>query len=114
MSSSFMTYNSVCKDGHAKRKEDVMSRQITFYKFEIGIKQMEQAADGRYDLVKTPVTTVEDSSMTNTQIRAAIKAAGVDCPRGSDVYATKVGKVMYKFTTENLLKIADERIELPM
>lgn len=91
-----------------------MSRQITFFKFECGMKSMEKATDGRYDLVETPCVTVEESSMTNTQIRKAIIDAGFDCPRGTSVYAKKVGKVMYKFTTENLLKIADERIELDM
>lgn len=91
-----------------------MSRQITFYKFECGTKEMKEAADGRYDLVSTPLVTVEESSMTNTQIRKAILDAGFSCPRGTDVYAKKVGKVMYKFTTEKLLEIAEERIELPM
>lgn len=91
-----------------------MSRQITFFKFECGIKEMRQAKDGRFDLVKTPCVTVEDSSMTNTQIRKAIIDAGYSCPRGTEVYADKVGKVLYKFSTEKLLEICDERIELSM
>lgn len=91
-----------------------MSRQITFFKFECGIKELRQADDGRFDLIKTPCVTVEDSSLTNTQIRKAIMEAGFACPRGTEVYADKIGKVMYKFSTEKLLEIAEERIELSM
>lgn len=87
-------------------------RQITFFKFEVGFEKMTQAADGRYDLVRTPVAIVEDSSLTKTDIRNAIKAAGYDCPRGLDVYANKIGRVLYKFETADLLAIAKERIEL--
>lgn len=91
-----------------------MSRQITFFKYECGIQRMEQAADGRYDLVRVPVVTVEDSSMTKTEIRKAIIEAGCDCKRGTEVYATKVGKVVYKFTTDALKSIAESREELPL
>lgn len=89
-------------------------RQITFYKFKCGIQSMEQAADGRYDLVRKDVCEVEDTHLGKTQIRAAIKAAGVDCPRGTEVYAEKVGRVVYKFETEDLLRIAKSREELPL
>lgn len=89
-----------------------MMRQITFFKFEVGYKGLVKAEDGRYDEVCTPVCEVEASSMTRTDTRAAIKDAGVDCPRGMDVYARKVGKVQYKFTTEDLMGIAKERVEL--
>lgn len=91
-----------------------MSRQITFYRFELGIQSMEQAADGRFDLVRKPVCEVEDSSLTKSDIRKAIMAAGVDCPRGCDVYADKVGRVQYKFTTEALKSVAESREELPL
>lgn len=75
---------------------------------------MTKAADGRYDLVKTKVCEVEDTSLTKTQIRAAILAAGVKCPRGTEVYADKVGRVQYQFTTEALKSIAEARVELPL
>lgn len=91
-----------------------MARQITFFKFEIGIQSLQQAEDGRYDLVRTPVGTVEDTSLTKTDIRKFITDNGVECKRGTEVYAKKVAKVVYKFTTENLLKIADSREELPL
>ena len=91
-----------------------MSRQITFFTFECGFQEMRQAEDGRYDLVRVPVCTVEDSSLTKSDIRKAIMDAGVTCPRGTDVYATKVGKVLYKFSTEALKSICDSREELPL
>lgn len=91
-----------------------MKRQLTFTVYEYGLQQMEQAADGRYDLKRVPLGTVEATSFTKADIRAAIIAQGLDCPKGTDVYANKVGKVQYKFTTEKLLEIADERIELPL
>lgn len=91
-----------------------MSRQITFYMYEVGIQQMVEAEDGRFDLIRKPVTTVEDSSMTKTEIRKAIMEAGVECKRGTEVYATKTGKVVYKFTTEALKSIAESREELPL
>lgn len=91
-----------------------MMRQITFKKFECGIQEMVKAADGRYDLVTKPVCTVEASAMAKSDIRKAIVDAGVPCPRGTEVYCTPVGKVQYKFTTEDLLAIAKERAELPL
>lgn len=92
-----------------------MMRQITFYKFECGTKQMVQADDGRYDLVATPICTVESSSMTKGDIRRAIEdATGAKLARGTEVYARKMGKVVYKFTTEDLMSIVKEREELPL
>lgn len=91
-----------------------MMRQITFKKFECGISEMVKADDGRYDLVTRPVCTVEASSMTKSDVRKAIIEAGTPCPRGTEVYCTPVGKVVYKFTTEDLLAIAKERAELPL
>ncbi len=91
-----------------------MSRQITFFNFEVGIQQMVEAEDGRFDLVRKPIAIVEDSSMTKTEIRKAIIDAGVECKRGTEVYATKVGRVVYRFTTEALKSIAESREELPI
>lgn len=91
-----------------------MSRQITFYDFEVGMVEMKQAPDGRYDLVKTPVTHVEDSALTKGDIRKAIKEAGIDLKRGVEVYAEKTKKIMYKFETEKLLSICESREELPL
>ena len=91
-----------------------MSRQITFFTFECGIQEMRKAEDGRFDLVRVPVCTVEDSSLTKSDIRKAIIDAGYTCPRGTDVYATKVGKVLYRFTTEALKGICESREELPL
>lgn len=90
-----------------------MARQITFFKFEVGIQSFQQAEDGRYDLVCTPVGTVEDTSLTKTDIRKFIMDKGVECKRGTEVYAKKVAKVVYKFTTDKLLEIADSREEIP-
>ena len=91
-----------------------MLRQITFFQYEVGIQSMVKAADGRYDLVRKPAAVVENTSMTKTDIRAAILESGVSCPRGTEVYATKVGKVVYKFTTDDLKSIAQSREELPL
>ena len=91
-----------------------MCRQITFYKYECGKQEMRERPDGLFELVKTPVVTVEDSTMTKTMCRKAIMDSGVECKRGDDVYWTKVGRVRYKFTTEALKSIAMESIELPL
>lgn len=91
-----------------------MARQITFYQYEVGIQSLKKAEDGRYDLVRTPVGTMEDTSITKTDIRKFITSKGVECKRGTEVYAEKVAKVIYKFTTDKLLEIADSREELPL
>lgn len=91
-----------------------MARQITFYKYEVGIQSLHQAEDGRYDLIHTPVGEIEASSLTKTDIRKFIMDNGVECKRGAEVYSKKVAKVVYKFTTEKLLEIADSREELPL
>jgi hypothetical protein len=91
-----------------------MARQITFFKFEIGICEMKQAEDGRYDLVKTKLCEVEETSMTKSDIRKAIMDAGFECKRGADVYADKVAKVRYTFTTEALKSICEDCTVLPL
>lgn len=91
-----------------------MARQITFYKYVVGTQALEKAEDGRYDLVQTPVGEIEASSLTKTDIRKFIASKGVECKRGAEVYSKKVAKVVYKFTTEKLLEIADSREELPL
>lgn len=91
-----------------------MSRQITFFKFECGIREFVQQDADTYKLVSRPVCVVEDSSLTKSDIRKAIIDAGFECPRGTDVYAVKVGKVQYKFTTEALKSICESREELPL
>lgn len=91
-----------------------MARQITFYKFVVGIQSLEKAEDGRYDLVQTPVGEIEATSLTKTDIRKFITDNGVECKRGIEVYSEKVAKVVYKFSTEKLLEIADSREELPL
>lgn len=93
-----------------------MQRQITFYTFEVGVKSFEQ--DGQnpdfYRLVRRPVTEVEATAMTKTEARRAIIEAGVECPRGTEVYWSKVGRVRYKFDNQRLLDICDSREELPL
>ena len=69
-----------------------MARQITFYKYEVGIQSLEKAEDGRYDLIHTPVGTMEDTSLTKTDIRKFIAANGVECKRGMEVYAKKLAR----------------------
>ena len=91
-----------------------MARQITFYKFVVGTQSLEKAEDGRYDLVQTPVGEIEATSLTKTDIRKFITDNGVECKRGVEVYSKKVSKVVYKFSTEKLLEIADSREELPI
>ena len=91
-----------------------MARQITFYKFVVGIQSLEKAEDGRYDLVQTPVGEIEATSLTKTDIRKFITDNGVECKRGVEVYSKKVSKVVYKFSTKKLLEIADSREELPL
>lgn len=91
-----------------------MARQITFFKYEVGIQSLEKADDGRYDLVHTPVGIMEDTSLTKTDIRKFIMDNGVECKRGTEVYAKKVAKVVYKFSTDKLLEIADSSEELPI
>lgn len=92
-----------------------MMRQITFYEYEVGVKHFEPV-DGTdmYQLAKTPVTTIEATSLTKSDVRKAIIEAGVDCPRGTEVYWTKKGKVLYRFTTEALLAAAESREVLPL
>ncbi len=92
----------------ASRKETTM-RQITMNIYSVGTIDFVEAADGRYDKVKTVVCEVENSSLTKTEIRAAIKEAGVEVPRGIEVFADKVGTVRYYFETEDLLAIAKNR-----
>ena len=93
-----------------------MQRQITFYKFEVGVKSFEQDADNPdfYRLVRRPVTEVEATAMTKTEARRAIIDSGVECPRGTEVYWSKVGRVRYKFDNQRLLDICDSREELPL
>lgn len=91
-----------------------MVRQITFYKFVVGTQSLERAEDGRYDLVQTPVGEIEATSLTKTDIRKFITDNGVECKRGAEVYSKKVAKVVYKFSIEKLLEIADSREELPL
>ena len=91
-----------------------MQRQITFYKFEVGIRDMLQRDDGLFELRETPVTTVEASHMTKGEARKAILKAGADCPRGTDVYWHKTGKVRYYFETDALLAAATSREDLPL
>ena len=92
-----------------------MTRQITFYKFMVGYRTLEQIGDtDTYKLTTHDVCEVEATSLTKSDIRRAIIEAGADCPRGTDVYANKVGKVLYKFTTEKLLAAAESREELPL
>lgn len=91
-----------------------MTRQITFYKYVVGYRSLEQIGEtDTYKLTTHDVCEVEATSLTKSDIRRAIIESGVDCPRGTDVYATRVGKVLYKFTTEKLLAAADSREELP-
>ena len=91
-----------------------MARQITFYKFVVGTQALEKAEDGRYDLVQTPVGEIEATSLTKTDIRKFITDKGVECKRGAEVFSLKVAKVVYKFSTEKLLEIADSREEFPL
>ena len=90
-------------------------RQITFYDFEVGVKGFEKI-DGTetYQLAKRPITHVEATSMTKSDVRRAIKEAGYECPRGTEVYWTKVSKVVYRFTTDALIAAASSREELPL
>lgn len=82
------------------------TKYITLKKFEVGLQELKQADDGRYDLVKTPVAVVEASSMTKGDIRAAIKNAGAACPRGAEVYAKAIGGTRYYYEVEGLKRIA--------
>lgn len=91
-----------------------MARQITFFKYEVGINSLEKGEDGRYDLVHHPVGIMEDTSLTKTDIRKFIIASGVECKRGTEVYAKKIAKVIYKFSSDKLLEIADSCEELPL
>ena len=89
-------------------------RQITFYKFEVGVQSMVEQGNDMYRLVKQPITTVEASSMGKADARKALIEAGHDCPRGTDVYWKKLGKVRYYFETEALVAAATKREELPL
>lgn len=91
-----------------------MERQITLYTYEIGTKEFKEAADGRYDMVKTKVAEIEAGTCTKTDARAAIKAAGVECPRGTEIYFERVAKVRYYYEWEQLKAIAKNRIALAL
>lgn len=89
-----------------------MLKQLTLYKFEVGFREMREADDGRFDLMRVPVADVEAGSLSKAEIRSIIKEVGHDCPRGMDVYAERKGKVVYKFRIEDLKAIAVEREEI--
>lgn len=91
-----------------------MARQLTCFQFEIGTMQMVKAEDGRYDMVKTPICVVEDTSLTKTAARAALREEGFETPRNLEIYWEKIGRVQYRFSTEALKSIAEERVELPL
>lgn len=91
-----------------------MMRQITFYKFEVGIKELVEQGDDMFKLVKKPVTVVEATAMSKGDARKAIIDAGAECPRGTEVYWSKLGRVLYKFETEALLAAATSREELSL
>lgn len=86
-----------------------MLRTVTMYKYEVGIEEMKQAEDGRFDLVRVPLCEVEFSTMTPADMRRAIKDAGFDCPRGAQVYATRTEKITYKYDLAKLPEIAESR-----
>ena len=89
-------------------------RRFTIYRFECGVQGFVQAEDGRYDVVKKPVCEVEDTCMTASEVRAAIKEAGYPLKRGEDVYSDKVSKTVYMYEPKDLVKIATvkETVEL--
>lgn len=91
-----------------------MMRQLTLYKFEVGTKKMVERPDGLFEKREEVATTVEATSLSKTEIRAAIIAAGVECPRGTDVFANKVGRILLKFENEDLMSIVKEREELSL
>lgn len=84
------------------------TKYITMKKFEVGMQELKQAEDGRFDLVQSPVTVVEASSMTKGDIRAAIIETGTKCPRGTAVYAKAVGTIRYYYDAEDLKRIASK------
>lgn len=93
-----------------------MARQITFYLYEVGIRELVpvEGVEDTFKLVNRPVTTAEAASMPKSEQRRAILEAGVECPRGTETYAAKVGRVRYTFETADLLAIAKSREELPL
>ena len=92
-----------------------MLRQITFYEYEVGVKKFEPVeGTNMFQLAETPVTTIEATALTKSDVRKAIIEAGVECPRGTEVYWTKKSKVLYRFTTEALLAAAESREVLPL
>lgn len=93
-----------------------MARQITFHKYEVGIRELVpvEGEKDTFKLVNRPVTTAEAASMPKSEQRRAIIDAGVECPRGTETYAAKVGRVRYTFETADLLAVAKSREELPL
>lgn len=91
-----------------------MMRQLTMFKFEVGTKKMVERPDGLFEKREEVCATVEATSLTKTEIRAAILAAGVPCPRGTDVFANKVSRVLLKFDNDDLMSIVKEREEMPL
>lgn len=91
-----------------------MARQITFNIYELGFIGLVQAEDGRYDMVSTPVCNVEEGSMTDTDVRNAIRESGYEVKRGVNVYKKIIGKVRYEFTTEALKTICINREVIPL
>ena len=45
---------------------------------------------------------------TKTVARAALKAAGVDCPRGTEITVEKIGSKKYGCTVDEFMSIAHE------
>lgn len=89
-------------------------RQLTFTKFEIGFQEMRPTGGNSYELVTVPVGEVEATHLPKSEIRKHIQAAGYQCPRGLDVFAKPIAKVVYYFETEDLLAISKKRDEIPL
>lgn len=88
-----------------------MKRQVTFTVYEVGIRALVKAEDGRYDMVDTPVAKVEEGHMTDTMARKAIAEAGYMVKRGTNVYWKPLVKRRYFYTTEQLKSICTDFVE---
>lgn len=81
--------------------------------FELGVCENEEIAlpDGRTAIVegaiKNPVTQVRDTSLTLTDIRAAIRATGYPLKKGQSVYCDEIDRIKKYMDDEKFFELAE-------
>lgn len=96
----------------------MITREITTFEVQaFGKGAIETLPDGRKVQGIEPITpavVAMDTSLTKTEARKALLAAGHTVPKGSTIEVTEVAKVKYACTVEDFIKISSviEEVEL--